>query len=44
MEKAVDTVLLEGVHRTYDLGGKSKTDEMGDAIVTKIEKMAAAFK
>jgi len=43
MEKVVDAVLLEGVHKTYDLGGKSKTDEMGDAIVTKMEKLAAAY-
>jgi 3-isopropylmalate dehydrogenase len=43
IEKAVDEVLLEGVHKTYDLGGKSKTDEMGDAIVTRMEKLAAAY-
>ena len=43
METAVDAVLLEGVHKTYDLGGKSKTNEMGDAIVAKMEKLAAAY-
>ena len=40
VEKAVDAVLLEGKTLTYDLGGKSKTNELGDAIVKKMEALA----
>lgn len=40
MEKAVDAVLEEGRCLTYDLGGTSKTNEMGDAIVQKMEVLA----
>jgi len=40
IEKAVDAVLLEGRYMTYDLGGKSKTTEVGDAIVKKMEALA----
>lgn len=41
IEKAVDAVLLDGRCLTYDLGGKSKTDEVGDAITRKIEGLSA---
>ena len=40
VEKAVDDVLLEGKNLTYDLGGQSKTNEVGDAIVKKMEALA----
>ena len=40
VENAVDAVLLEGICVTYDLGGKSKTNELGDAIVKKMEALA----
>jgi len=40
VEKAVDAVLLEGKTLTYDLGGESKTNELGDAIVKKMEALA----
>jgi len=33
---AIEAVLSEGKVRTYDLGGTSKTSEVGDAIVAKI--------
>lgn len=33
---AIETVLREGKVRTYDLGGNSKTSEVGDAIVKAI--------
>lgn len=33
---AIETVLREGKVRTYDLGGRSKTDEVGNAIIEKI--------
>ena len=33
---AVDAVLLEGQYRTPDLGGKSSTDEVTDAILKKL--------
>jgi len=34
---AIESVLKEGKVRTYDLGGSSKTSEVGDAIVDKIK-------
>ena len=34
---AIETVLRDGKVRTYDLGGKSKTSEVGDAIVSAIK-------
>ncbi|MBN1763408.1 MAG: isocitrate/isopropylmalate dehydrogenase family protein [Methanomicrobia archaeon] len=37
---AIETVLREGKVRTYDLGGSSKTSEVGDAIVAKIRAQA----
>jgi len=40
VEKAVDAVLLEGKFLTYDLGGKSSTNEVGDAIVRAMETLA----
>ncbi len=39
IEKAVKEILREGKLRTYDLGGKSKTSEVGDAIANKIRRM-----
>jgi len=36
VEKAVTAVLKEGKVRTYDMGGTSTTQDMTDAIVTKI--------
>ncbi len=33
---AIETVLRKGKVRTYDLGGKSKTGEVGDAIVREV--------
>lgn len=36
VEKAVTAVLKEGKVRTYDMGGTSTTQDMADAIVTKI--------
>jgi 3-isopropylmalate dehydrogenase len=40
VEKAVDAVLLEGKYMTYDLGGTSRTPEVGDAIIKKMESLA----
>jgi len=40
IDKAVDAVLTEGKVRTPDLGGSSSTQQMGDAIVSKIRKKA----
>lgn len=36
IEQAIIEVLKEGKVRTYDLGGKSSTSEVGDAVVEKI--------
>jgi isocitrate dehydrogenase (NAD+) len=36
IEKAVYQVLKEGKSLTYDLGGKSTTDEMAEAIIEKL--------
>jgi isopropylmalate/isohomocitrate dehydrogenase-like protein len=38
--KAVEEVLKEGKEKTYDLGGKSTTKEMSEAIAKKILKIA----
>ncbi len=40
IERAVIDVLKEGKARTYDLGGKSSTSEVGDAVVTKVKEIA----
>ena len=40
VERAVIDVLKEGKVRTYDLGGKSSTSEVGDAVVAKIREIA----
>jgi 3-isopropylmalate dehydrogenase len=40
VEKAVDAVLLEGSCLTYDLGGNSSSNQVGDAIVKKMEALA----
>jgi len=39
IESAVTEVLREGKIRTYDLGGDSKTYEVGDAIVSKMKEL-----
>ena len=39
IESAVETVLSEGKTRSYDLGGNSSTDEVGDEIVKKLKEM-----
>ncbi len=39
LERAVVEVLQEGRVRTYDLGGTSKTSEVGDAVAQKIEEI-----
>jgi tartrate dehydrogenase/decarboxylase/D-malate dehydrogenase len=36
--KTIEAVLLEGKVRTYDLGGTSRTDEVGDAIVRTMKE------
>lgn len=36
LEAAVDAVLAEGTHLTYDLGGRAGTDEMAAAIVDRL--------
>ncbi|MEW6592310.1 MAG: isocitrate/isopropylmalate family dehydrogenase [Candidatus Hadarchaeota archaeon] len=40
LERAVVEVLKEGEVRTYDLGGKSKTSEVGDAVASKVKELA----
>ncbi len=40
VERAVIDVLKEGKIRTYDLGGKSSTSEVGDAVVAKVKEIA----
>jgi len=40
VERAVIDVLEEGKVRTYDLGGKSSTSEVGDAVVAKVKEIA----
>jgi 3-isopropylmalate dehydrogenase len=39
VEKAVEEILREGKIRTYDLGGSSKTSEVGDAIAKKVKEL-----
>ena len=39
VERAVIEVLREGKVKTYDLGGKSSTSEMGDAIAAKVKEL-----
>jgi len=38
VEQAVIEVLREGKVRTYDLGGKSSTSEVGDAVAARVKK------
>lgn len=37
---AIEAVLREGKVRTYDLGGNSKTSEVGDAVVGEIRRLS----
>ncbi len=39
VESAVREVLREGKHLTYDLGGTSKTHEVGEAVVRKLREI-----
>jgi len=39
IEKAVIDVLREGKVKTYDLGGSSKTSELGEAIALKVKEL-----
>lgn len=39
IEEAVQKVLREGKFRTYDLGGSSKTHEVGDAVAKEIKSV-----
>ncbi|MEM2866141.1 MAG: isocitrate/isopropylmalate dehydrogenase family protein [Candidatus Hadarchaeales archaeon] len=41
VEKAVMEVLREGKHLTHDLGGTSKTHEVGEAVARKLEEIHA---
>ena len=41
IEKAVDAVLLEGRYKTYDLGGTSRTTEVGTTVARKMETLVA---
>jgi 3-isopropylmalate dehydrogenase len=43
VEEAVKQVLKEGRVRTYDLGGFSKTSEVGDAVAYKAKTIASTF-
>lgn len=36
LETAVKQVILEGKHRTRDLGGHSSTDEVADAVIAAL--------
>lgn len=40
VEQAVENVLAEGTMRTYDIGGSSKTNEVGDAIAAQVDSIA----
>ncbi len=40
VERAVIDVIKEGKIRTYDLGGKSSTSEVGDAVVARVKEIA----
>ena len=37
VERALTEILKEGKIKTYDLGGTSKTTEVGDAIASRIK-------
>jgi 3-isopropylmalate dehydrogenase len=39
VERAVIEVLKEGKVRTYDLGGKSSTSDVGDAVAARVRKL-----
>lgn len=39
VDKAVAKVILEGIYRTYDMGGNTTTTGMADAICEKIKEM-----
>jgi len=39
VEKATEEILREGKVKTYDLGGNSKTSEVGDAIAKKVKEL-----
>jgi 3-isopropylmalate dehydrogenase len=42
LENAVAAVIAEGKVRTYDMGGKSTTIEMANAVVEKLKAREAA--
>ncbi|MCP8311255.1 MAG: isocitrate/isopropylmalate family dehydrogenase [Candidatus Methylarchaceae archaeon HK01M] len=39
VEKATEEILREGKVKTYDLGGKSKTSEVGEAIAKRVKEL-----
>ncbi len=41
LERAVEEVLREGKVRTYDMGGSSKTSEVGDAIAERVREIGS---
>lgn len=43
IERAIDETLTEGHVRTKDLGGKSSTSDMGDAICRQLELLASSM-
>ncbi len=42
VETAVETVLKEGKFLTYDLGGKAKSSQVGDALAETVRRLAGS--